>query len=631
MIIFLLIPVLAIPQSTDNKNYYYDKFVAKLSNSELIYRDNLVTLDSYIVQRIALDLTETKLLIDGNPVDISEKEITIDSTLQFFSNSSDKPNFLVVLNRDLSTTLGLNTKIQRPIIAFDVNDWQWDPDLWQDFLVAIDFPKDSVPNKLFDHSISRLLEMNQLQNYDDIFRYNEIYSRALSENPLDPELHRNAAILLGLMAWQEGHHDFSNRLEYLNRITPHLAIARYLNEDIVEDPNYIFARVLLLSLVGRHAEVLESLDKIPNEENFVSWKRVLELRARGYDYRISEEWKDPRMLEQFEILRATLNVASDTDKEEVVSNSSLFYDNHLYAARMLYDQASTVGLGHMTRRYGFRAEAEFLSNLLEVYEIDSQNQEKVIQFLNTRPVGLVDFTGITEHRLHVISPGLWADQYQRHFMKLLAEDFNFNYSKLGIPDVWSKIKEEYTKEYSDYLYFPFLNTYFESFKSLKGSSYNSYHIYDISHHMPELIPPGHQLFISKEMHPSIKKVLFFLVGFSSDAPVYGTAYLAEQFMSEHDDNYALRKEKVWENIVDIAPFDPFVRVHRVVRALEDASIDDFEEMISEFDEFDLQSLNKINNEIANTERNDLKEIIEEKIQNLDFGAGLEEFQNRFMN
>ena len=130
--------------------------------------------------------------------------------------------------------------------------------------------------------------------------------RAISQNPLDPDAHERAALLLGAFALRDAAGRSTDVRPALCRLTSHLAVAAALRG--AREPGVAgrLAEAVLVTLVGRERDALARLDALevfaPTRE-VRAWARALRLRNTG-DWRIAIDARDLTLLERLEEFRA---------------------------------------------------------------------------------------------------------------------------------------------------------------------------------------------------------------------------------------------------------------------------------------------------------------------------------------
>ncbi|MGF1573638.1 MAG: hypothetical protein ACFCU1_11285 [Sumerlaeia bacterium] len=90
----------------------------------------------------------------------------------------------------------------------------WNPDIWIQYLSFINFPKNNLQsNQLI--SFEEFLSVVSTLDMEKMEKYNQEISSLFQANPLNPNLHLRAAILLGCFALQEGETSIISSLNHL--------------------------------------------------------------------------------------------------------------------------------------------------------------------------------------------------------------------------------------------------------------------------------------------------------------------------------------------------------------------------------------------------------------------------------
>lgn len=141
-------------------------------------------------------------------------------------------------------------------------------------------------------------------------------SARLERTLLEPSVHADAALVLGMLAWREAAGDFSDTRLLLARMAAHLALARALNPAAEARDSRALAEALLLTLGGRGAEARQALVPLargtPSEQ---AW-------ARALGTRLDDDWRaangDTRLerLASFRALTLTLDTGLAQERLE---------------------------------------------------------------------------------------------------------------------------------------------------------------------------------------------------------------------------------------------------------------------------------------------------------------------------
>jgi hypothetical protein len=285
-------------------------------------------------------------------------------------------------------------------------------------------------------------------------------SQALTEHPLDAELHEQAALLIGSFALRHAAACFYDIRRELCAITAHLAIARALDENA--GPAGQLAEAILSTLSGRQSaalEILQELDRhrdsntgLPMEANTI-WNRSLTLRNTG-DYRKLDQPEHASLLERLEYVRALhFRVSSEAATKFLLD----------YPAERMAEWTNIALTGGFSveegNRWSGKALVEELEETMVHYRayhdsrLDPNDAAAVTAALNT-PANQINETNAASPRMEVLGWGMWAQLHQRQLCELLDAGFNFLDQQVGLPEAARKFREEVTKRFSGLDLFP---------------------------------------------------------------------------------------------------------------------------------------------------------------------------------
>ena len=126
---------------------------------------------------------------------------------------------------------------------------------------------------------------------------NQAISAALEKDFRNPDLHEEAAMLLGAFLLRENSGYFFENRSPLSRMTAHLALARFLRNTEAYSVNGRMAEAVLLTLIGDQAPALERLKVIgTNDAGVAAMVRTLQALNTG-DYRSLEQATDRSPIE----------------------------------------------------------------------------------------------------------------------------------------------------------------------------------------------------------------------------------------------------------------------------------------------------------------------------------------------
>jgi tetratricopeptide (TPR) repeat protein len=135
---------------------------------------------------------------------------------------------------------------------------------------------------------------------------NQRISTWLAQEPLVPEAHEQAALLLGAFGLREAAGPWSDTRSVMCAMTAHLALAQSLRpQGAPMGPDGVYASLLIDTLAGRERPTLLALASLKAKAQGPerAWNTALTLR-NNHDWRILKDAKTPTLLERLEEFRA---------------------------------------------------------------------------------------------------------------------------------------------------------------------------------------------------------------------------------------------------------------------------------------------------------------------------------------
>ena len=265
-----------------------------------------------------------------------------------------------------------------------------------------------------------------------IEKENQTLSSALAGGFSDAALHQQAAVLLGAFALREHSGWFFDIRLPLNRMTAHLAMARFLGGGY--DLNGNMAAAMLLTLMNDQSAALDALKDIKSADPDVSrWVRALQARNSG-DYRPLQKLRETTALsplEGIELFRAMdISIGSDAAWGGLIEAQKKTPDYH----RIAVESGYSVGVGNDLSELAVPQE---FSELAVVYKLTHGRplpKEEMVAALNEVPEDGC-FTGSGKSsQVRIIGWGQWADFFQRHLENTLRSQYVYLARMVGVPD-----------------------------------------------------------------------------------------------------------------------------------------------------------------------------------------------------
>lgn len=276
-------------------------------------------------------------------------------------------------------------------------------------------------------------------------------SAALSEKPLDAELHAQAALLTAAFALRECAGGFTDFRRELCRCAAHLAIARAL-APAAGGPVRGVAEAALEALCGRETPALAALGTLEKENapGTAPWVRALRLRATG-DWRA--ETPNATLLEQLETFRARAESVGPTFAEQWLGKRKSAAWNDW--RRLMLAGDLSVGEGHTFTNGSIEEEIVSLKEDYAAIVGDNLDNESAVTALSTPTLRAVGKNPAGAAAVSVLGWDFWSAQHQRHLCQSIRKTNTF------YRDDWSvrqyvKVQQSVRDKYGALTLFPLL-------------------------------------------------------------------------------------------------------------------------------------------------------------------------------
>ena len=265
-------------------------------------------------------------------------------------------------------------------------------------------------------------------------------SDKLAVNSLDPHLHHQAALLLGMMSMREASGKYKDLRPNLCRSTAHLAMARALLPSSPEDLLSTMARAVHNLLLDHQTAALDLIDALDLRGDKSSatvvlraWQDALYTRITG-DWRRVKEKSARTLLEKMALFGALCrSVSSDRALAWIRENE----DNEIpfnEAARVVAEGEYGVGAGHLLMKNSLASELHELVYLFNQPALSS-DAGQLVAFLNQRGGAYaVDVDAAGRATFDVISTGSWSAYFQRIILHRLSNEYRFYKAMWGVED-----------------------------------------------------------------------------------------------------------------------------------------------------------------------------------------------------
>ncbi len=272
-----------------------------------------------------------------------------------------------------------------------------------------------------------------------IIRNSRRVSDQLAERPLDPDLHEQAALLIGALALREATGDFADTRGLLCRMATHLSLARALRP--AEGDAGRLARIITLCLVDREAEALEVIKALGPEQS--RWANALKLRATS-DWRSLKNPEKSSALEQMELFRALRVTGLDSRALSLLKE---------IGARSEPEWSRVAIGGHFSVQEGHAFASasvplEIIATVADwgAFTTAELKDEQIVEVLNRPATRCVSRTIEGRAQLEVLGWGQLAAFHQRQLAQAIEKTFSFLDAQLGVPEDAHAFRKQIAKQ-----------------------------------------------------------------------------------------------------------------------------------------------------------------------------------------
>ena len=280
-----------------------------------------------------------------------------------------------------------------------------------------------------------------------MIRQGKRLSDLLSRRPLDPDLHEQAALLVGSLALREGGGDFADTRPALCRMAVHLTLARALRS--AEADAGKLARIVTLCLVGRQLEALEAIATLGAEQ--AAWARALKIRATG-DWRLLKDAPKATALEQMEKFRALKASGINTRALEFLQEIKA--PMHAEWSRVALSHGLSVEHGNIFAKSSVPLELASLGANWQAFSGHPMAEPQLVDLLNRPATRCLVRTIEGKAQLEVLSWGQLAAFHQRHLSEAIATTVDFLRDNLGASQAANSAEQEFRKLLSGLTLYP---------------------------------------------------------------------------------------------------------------------------------------------------------------------------------
>jgi hypothetical protein len=259
---------------------------------------------------------------------------------------------------------------------------------------------------------------------------NQRVSASLQKNFNDPELHEQAALLLGAFMMRDHSGRFFDLRSPLSRLTAHLAMSDFLRGSGSAGVNGQMADAIMLTLAGCEALALERLDGIDtNNAAALPMIRALQARCTG-DYRPLDKLERLSPIESIARFYAWADYVSTPLAWEKLNDEQKEAIDYVRAANEL---DYSVQIGHQLLAVSIPLEMQEIEAVYSLSHREKLTAKTLVTALNELPEGC--FTSVDgQARVRVIGWGQWANFLQRHLCHAIHQNFFFMQTRWGVKD-----------------------------------------------------------------------------------------------------------------------------------------------------------------------------------------------------
>ncbi len=280
----------------------------------------------------------------------------------------------------------------------------------------------------------------------------ERLSAELAKHPRHPEIHTDAALLLGTIAWFDAAGHFQDVRPLIHRMTAFLAVADALG---AKGRNREVAEMLRLVLIHDQVGALQKITAARTGTSGIQrpWLDALEVTA-------TEDWRKTEptaasgpMLLQLAHFRVLAKNMGANKAESFLK--TLTQPPGVSWVRYLTQTELGIGQGHMYSRSLLGMEAAD-ANLVA----KACGQGSVLKPRDAYAGFVTQFDGLTAYErspeARVVGLQLWAGRTQRHFLQAIVALEDFLENRWGVPEQAAEFTDVMHKQFSAAYYYPFL-------------------------------------------------------------------------------------------------------------------------------------------------------------------------------
>ncbi len=342
-------------------------------------------------------------------------------------------------------------------IELNVNGPIWAPELYQNIAAALakDVGLDAVPPSpaQADDDLLRKLTDGSAQTIEN---EDHKISKTLEKDYAKPELHEQAALLLGAFALREHSGNFYDIRPALCQITAHLTVASWLGSNQTRGINGQMAEAVLFALMNNQATALDKLGQINQQSEAVAaWTRALRAWLTG-DYRPLTDWDHDTMIERIAWFHAFTQRAS---ADKAWAKAAGERENIPDFSRIAEAEAYSVETAHDLLRISQPLEIKEITAAYEAYHGEPLRQQDLVAALNQLPGHGFAREEEGNIRVEVIGWGQWAMFLQGQLCHSIVNDFNIYKRVWSVDDDAKNYTVKADNDFNGLRLYPFVRSW----------------------------------------------------------------------------------------------------------------------------------------------------------------------------
>jgi tetratricopeptide (TPR) repeat protein len=310
---------------------------------------------------------------------------------------------------------------------------------------------------------------------------NQRLSKLLNGDFTSPDLHEQAALLLGALALREFSYEFYDIRSILCRITSHLAFANLIRGQPRYSQDGLIADAVLCGLMNNQAAALEKIKAIDQAIPAApEWCRALRARITC-DYRELDKQTQRAGIERVMYFYAmTKAIGGDAARKKL---DGATFSSAADFSRIAHGPSYySVGFGHELLKVALTLELAEAAAAYKAFHGTELKTENLVAALNHLPQRSISKDGI-----RIIDWGTWALFLQRHLCMCIAANFDFIDGDWGVPEHAKKFSAQSKAIFGGLKFYPLVGratcTDEQSYRTSVNAGWR------ITIETPHLVPP----------------------------------------------------------------------------------------------------------------------------------------------